>query len=38
MTARLPQQLTTILDTWAENEQLTRGEAIRWIIGEYFKK
>ena len=35
---RLPKNLIKSLDMWAKTEGMTRGEAMRWIITEYFKK
>jgi hypothetical protein len=38
VTARLPEDLIKSLDKWAKDENMSRGEAVRWIIAEYFKK
>jgi metal-responsive CopG/Arc/MetJ family transcriptional regulator len=38
VTARLPKHLIRSLDEWAEKERMTRGQAMRWILAEYFKK
>jgi metal-responsive CopG/Arc/MetJ family transcriptional regulator len=38
VTTRLPEELIKSLDAWAEKEGMTRGEAMRWIIDQFFKK
>ena len=38
VTVALPDDLIKSLDEWADHEGTTRGEAMRWIIDQYFKK
>jgi hypothetical protein len=38
VTAALSKDLIKSLDEWREKEGMTRGEAMRWIIDQFFKK
>ena len=38
VSAGLPHELVESLDEWREKEGMTRSEAIRWILDQFFKK
>lgn len=38
VTAALPHELVKSLDEWREKEGMSRSEAMRWILDQFFKK